>query len=355
MSFQINPEISKASTFPKEFYLDPKYFNLSLENIFSDSWQMITDMNIFQSGNIYPFTFLPDSLNEPLLLIQNSNKIHCCSNVCTHRAHLVSTKHCHGTKLRCKYHGRTFNIDGSFNFMPGFDEVNNFPTDNDNLSSVPCKNWENLIFVSLTGLLDITPVLKDIKNRIPNYPFSKLVLDKNHSQEWEINAHWALYCENFLEGFHVPYVHQGLAKEINLSNYQTILIDNGVLQLATGKEKFDVFLNNSNPDETIYGLYYWIFPNIMLNFYSWGLSINIIEPLSINRTRIKFLSYPIKNNQQPESGDATLSQVELEDQEVVLNVQKGIRSRFYKYGRYSTKYEQGVHHFHLLLKNKLSI
>ena len=69
MSFQINPEISKALTFPKEFYLDPKYFNLSLENIFSDSWQMIADMNIFQSGNIYPFTFLRDSLNEPLLLI----------------------------------------------------------------------------------------------------------------------------------------------------------------------------------------------------------------------------------------------------------------------------------------------
>ena len=36
-------------------------------------------------------------------------------------------------------------------------------------------------------------------------------------------------------------------------------------------------------------------------------------------------------------------------EEVVQNVQKGIRSRFYKYGRYSVKREQGTHHFHSLI------
>ena len=111
---------------------------------------------------------------------------------------------------------------------------------------------------------------------------------------------------------------------------------------------------SENPNDRIYGLYYWIFPNIMLNFYSWGLSINIIEPISTTHTRIRFLSYPIKNKQQPSKGAAALSQVETEDQKVVLNVQKGIKSRYYNAGRYSPQYEKGVHHFHLLLDSYLS-
>jgi choline monooxygenase len=41
--------------------------------------------------------------------------------------------------------------------------------------------------------------------------------------------------------------------------------------------------------------------------------------------------------------------VEYEDEEVVENVQKGIRSRFYTHGRYSPKREQGTHHFHSLI------
>ena len=94
MNFQINPEISKASTLPKEFYLEVKYFQFSLNTIFSDSWQFITDTQSLISNNIYPFIFLPNALDEPLVLIKNQNKTICLSNVCTHRAHLVSSKLC---------------------------------------------------------------------------------------------------------------------------------------------------------------------------------------------------------------------------------------------------------------------
>ncbi len=354
MPFNINPEISKASTLPAEFYLDYKYFDLCLNNIFSGSWQLITDIKTIEKNNIYPFTFLPSAINEPLILINNQNQIKCFSNVCTHRAHLVADKPCNKNKLRCNYHGRIFNMDGSFNSMSGFEEAENFPTEKDNLSSVPSLIWGNFIFVSLTEKIDITPVLDDIEKRIPNYPLKDLYYNKKSSQWWEIDSHWALYCENFLEGFHVPFVHKGLSKEIYIGTYETILLDNAVLQIAKCDEKFGGLIGSENPNDKIYGLYYWIFPNIMFNFYSWGLSINIIEPISEKHTRVKFLSYPIKNKQQPSKGEATLLQVETEDQKAVLNVQKGIRSKFYKSGRYSPQYERGVHHFHLLLDSYLS-
>ena len=107
-------------------------------------------------------------------------------------------------------------------------------------------------------------------------------------------------------------------------------------------------------DNGIYAYYYWIFPNLMLNFYNWGLSINIVEPLTKNKTRIKFLSFPFKGLSQPLNNPSSLDKVELEDQEIVLNVQKGISSHHYNGGRYSPAHEKGVHYFHQLLSRYLN-
>jgi choline monooxygenase len=45
--------------------------------------------------------------------------------------------------------------------------------------------------------------------------------------------------------------------------------------------------------------------------------------------------------------------VEMEDEEVVEAVQKGIRSRYYGHGRYSVTREQGTHHFHRLIAQSM--
>ena len=351
ISFNIDSDIKKSETLPSEFYLENQYFKFCKEFLFPSSWQLITDVQILDKNNIYPFCFLEDFIDEPLVLVKSDSSIKCLSNVCSHRAHLIATEKCNNNKLRCIYHGRTFNLDGTFNTMPGFKDVENFPTARDDLESIPIYNWKNFIMVSLEKKIEITGVFKDIESRLPNFPFDKLSYDDKNSYTGEIDAHWAMYCENYLEGFHVPFVHKGLASEIDVSSYKTILFENAVLQIAED-DKGSSILNNFK-NENVYALYYWIFPNIMFNFYSWGLSINIIEPITASRTRIRFLSYPIENMNQPQQGDATLDKVEIEDQTVVQNVQKGIRSRYYSSGRYSPKYETGVHHFHLLINNFL--
>lgn len=80
-----------------------------------------------------------------------------------------------------------------------------------------------------------------------------------------------------------------------------------------------------------------------------GLSINIVKPIDMNRTKVSFLSYvynPTKLNKGP-AGD--IDNVQREDEFVVYHVQKVIRSSFYKAGRFSPTREQVVHHFHRLL------
>ena len=88
---------------------------------------------------------------------------------------------------------------------------------------------------------------------------------------------------------------------------------------------------------------------MMFNFYPWGLSINYVQPLGISSTRVSFISYVFDENKLRQGAGADLHQVEMEDEDIVHNVQKGIRSRFYKHGRYSVTRETGTHHFHRLL------
>ena len=44
-----------------------------------------------------------------------------------------------------------------------------------------------------------------------------------------------------------------------------------------------------------------------------------------------------------------LHKVEMEDEEVVESVQRGISSRLYDRGRFSARREVGTHHFHHIL------
>jgi len=87
----------------------------------------------------------------------------------------------------------------------------------------------------------------------------------------------------------------------------------------------------------------------MLNFYPWGLSINLVEPLSPARTQIRFRSYVGNAAALGTGAGGALDRVEREDEAVVEAVQAGLRARLFKSGRYSPVGERGVHHFHRLI------
>mgnify|MGYP001350960594 CR=1 FL=1 len=335
--FHINKDIRKAKTLHSDFYKDQIIFDKFKKDIFLHSWQFFLHRKQIKH-KASPGIFMPDLISEPFVLTQDNNQIDCLSNICTHRGHMVCNNSKNTKSLTCRYHGRTFNLDGTMKNAPGFDDALNFPSKTDNLMKFNIKNWMDFIFISLKDSMHIDSALNDIESRLVTFPFKELSFSESLSNEFEIDVHWAIYCENYLEGFHVPFVHKGLSKEISNDTYETVLLKNGCVQYA-----------KSYKSEEIYGYYYWIFPNMMFNFYNWGLSINIVEPISINKTRIKFLSYPILNDKHTSKEVEDLIRVEKEDQMVVNSVQKGIESIFYDRGRYSPTHEKGVHHFHRIL------
>ncbi len=350
----VHPEIAKAETISTDIYLSQDVFVEAKEKIFAPSWQFIGDVDpVIPSGVVQPFTLLEDYLDEPLILARDKEgTLRCLSNVCTHRGNILVEKSCTTQQLTCRYHGRRFDLDGTFAFMPEFREVENFPTEKDNLKSLPLMQWGKWLFTSLAPQAKADVYFKDIMDRVSWLPLQDFQFRPDLSRDYIVNAHWALYCENYLEGFHIPFVHAGLNAVIDYGSYTTELFGFSNLQLGlTNQNELAFDLPPTSPDygKSVGGYYFWVFPNMMFNFYPWGLSINIVKPVTVSKTVVSFMTYVWDESKLDQGAGSDLFRVEMEDEEVVQAVQRGIRSRFYTHGRYSVAREKGTHHFHRLL------
>jgi choline monooxygenase len=352
-AFFIDPDIARANTLSADFYTSPGYFEEAREKIFAESWQFAGHKGLVPDhGDCHPFTLLENYLDEPLLLSNVNGNIHCLSNVCTHRGNLLVHESCKLSKIRCRYHGRMFEPDGRFISMPEFKEVANFPTKADDLAKMNLFNWGEWLFVGLQPALSAGTLLAEMMQRLDWLPVDEFVFHSDLSKDYVVNAHWALYCENYLEGFHIPFVHPALNAALDFGSYTTEILGSSVLQIGIAKDDedcFDLPAGSIDHGKKIAAYYYFIFPNLMLNFYPWGLSVNVVKPVTLSKTVVSFYTYVWNEEKLQTGAGGDVDNTEMEDEAIVEAVQKGIRSRFYQHGRYSVKHEKGTHRFHQLI------
>lgn len=356
---RMDNRLEYARTLPSSYYRSEENFEILRDAAFARSWHFVSDISqVRVPGQIYPFELLENYLPEPLMLVRdNDDTLRCLSNVCTHRGTVLVDAACHLKTVRCRYHGRRFGLDGKFQSMPECEGMKDFPSESDNLPQVPLASLGNLLFASLNPFASFEEIVKPITDRLYWFPWNELKFDASRSREYLVQAHWGLYCENYLEGFHIPYVHAGLAEQLSYKDYQTEVYEYANLQLGVAKGADSCFdIPEGAPDygTAVAGYYYWIFPNLMLNFYPWGLSINVVKPVTPQRTRVSFLCYVAREDLIGEGAGAELDRVEREDEEIVEAVQRGMKSRLYHRGRFSPKREECVHHFQCLIDRFLN-
>jgi len=346
MDFIIDSNICTASTLPGRFYTDPHVYNTLLERTLAPSWQLLP-LDV-KEGQSIPTTLLPGSVDEPIIISRDQGNYHCFSNVCTHRAAILLTETCEDRSIRCRYHGRRFKKDGTFLSMPNFTGACDFPSERENLPKLTHANLGPLQFVSLEPKISFQEWAAPLFSELSSFDWSKLPSAPQRNISYTVNAHWALYCDNYLEGLHVPFVHPSLNRAIRLGSYETKVFPWGTLQTAESSPRDREHIGGKA------AYYFWLYPNLMLNIYPWGLSVNRVLPLSIRKTRVEFHEYIINEDLRDHGAGGDLDTVEMEDEEVVELVQKGIGSRLYKRGRFSPQHEKGVHAFHQLLADDLT-
>ncbi|TVP42831.1 MAG: aromatic ring-hydroxylating dioxygenase subunit alpha [Gemmatimonadales bacterium] len=369
---RIHPDIARSHTLPGRIYADAGVHARILDAVFARSWQWVGDAGHLRApGHVLPVTLLPGSLDEPLVLARGDDDLRCLSNVCTHRGALVVEGEGHVKHLRCRYHGRRFGLDGCLLHMPEFEGVEGFPAPDDDLPRIPLASWGPLLFATLDPgprvgqppripwtTPDGNGWIDPVQARVGWLPWEAFRFDAATSRDYLIEANWALYVDNYLEEFHIPYVHGGsLTGALDYDAYRTERFAWGNLQLGIAKGDDPVFdLPPGHPEsgERVAAFYFWLFPNLMLNVYPWGLSVNVVEPLGVARTRVRFRSYVWRPELRGAGAGGDLHRVEMEDEEIVESVQKGVSSRLYTAGRFSPRREVGTHHFHELLARALT-
>ena len=267
--------------------------------------------------------------------------------------------------LQCKYHGWTYDLNGKLITAPEFDGVENWRKEDICLASLRVEAWGPFIFVNLDP--DAPPmqtIYGDIDAEIRRKGFTIEAMRAFERRDYVIDCNWKVYVDNYLEGYHVPIAHPGLYRELDYEQYrvdtfryyssQYAPIRPAKLGDVQGRDRR--YVRTEAEGEA---LYYWIFPNVMLNIYPDNMSINIILPLSHDKTLTIFEWY----FEEPGTGEgwesmqqtiAFSDEIQQEDIEICVAVQQGLRSRAYDTGRFSVKRENGVHHFQKLVHEFLT-
>jgi len=348
-------DIRRATTPTAAHYLDPNRYERQADAVFAGAWHLLPMME--PGMRVQPFSLLPGMLQEPLLLTRDDqDELHCLANVCTHRGMVLCDEKSPSKKIRCPYHGRRFSLQGAMENAPGFEEALNFPRPEDDLARLPIRTWGPMSFVSIFPQRSFEAWVAPLEERLGFLPLEDFRLDVAGIQVFEMDAQWELYVENYLEGFHLPWVHKGLSAAIDAPNYRLQTFPGGSLQIATSKNGpiFDLPDAHVDAGESIAAWYFHLFPNFMVNAYPWGLSVNVVEPHALEKTRVYFLPFVWREELRDQGAGAELRRIELEDEFVVQGVHRGIKSRLYPGGRYSPLHEKALFAFHAEMNACLS-
>jgi choline monooxygenase len=157
-----------------------------------------------------------------------------------------------------------------------------------------------------------------------------------------------VYVDNYLEGYHVPHVHPGLNKLLDYRSYVTECAPWYSFQFSPLESAPDLYGNGE-------ALYYFLYPNTMLNILPGRLQTNRVLPLGADRCRVEFDFFyaPVEDEtaEDRKARDLAFSdEVQIEDVTICEEVQRGLASGSYEAGRLNPLRENAVHHFQELLR-----
>ena len=363
-SYNANASLEVASTIPASWYTDQNLYNLELQTVFANSWQLAGRVDQLREPGQYVTS---DIAGEPIVLVRGTDGVlRGFFNACRHHAAAVMTEpEGKANQLRCPYHGWTYSLAGELKGTPDFSGVCNFDRAANGLLPVQTDVWENWVFVRVGS---DTPGLTvanerglqsflgaDLINQIRPLGIEKLHwMERRH---YEFDCNWKVFVDNYLDGgYHVPYLHKGLDSVLDYSNYT---IENGqrfCLQsspiVSEGAEPETGAVRKGDR-----ALYYWIYPNFMINLYDGVMDTNLVVPLSVDKTEVIFDFYfPDVSESALERNRASIEvgqRIQDEDVSICRSVQRGLNSRAYNAGRLSVRREAGEHLFHRLLYTDL--
>jgi choline monooxygenase len=361
-SYNPKAPLEEALTIPAPWYTDQSLYSLELQTVLANSWQLAGRVDQVREPGQYVTS---DIAGEPIVVVRGTDGVlRGFFNACRHHAAAVMTEpEGKANQLRCPYHGWTYSLAGELKGTPDFSGVCNFDRAANGLLPVQTNVWENWVFVRVEGKDTAGSSGGNEHSELESFLGADLIsqmrplgLEKLHWMErrhYEFDCNWKVFVDNYLDGgYHVPYLHKGLDSVLDYSNYT---IENGQRFCL---QSSPIVSDGAEPETGAVrkgdrALYYWIYPNFMINLYDGVMDTNLVIPLGVDKTEVIFDFYfPDISESARERNRASIEvgqRIQDEDVSICKSVQHGLSSRAYNAGRLSVRREAGEHLFHRLL------
>lgn len=339
--------LDHASALPARFYTEASVVGLDRRAVFDRSWQVLAHVCQLENAGDH---VVADLAGLPALAVRGADgEIRAFHNVCRHRAGPIALCDGLGAKsLRCRYHGWTYALDGALKSAPEMASAADFDVSAIRLPQLQVRIWQGLVFACVADdAPSFDALIAGIDARIGA---QRGLADYAHHQRagYDIDCNWKVYVDNFLEGYHIPHVHPALKRMLDYRSYITELQDLHSLQWSPLESDASLYGNGD-------ALYYWLWPNTMLNILPGRLQTNRVVPKGVDRCRVEFDFYYPRDDSAAaaarRAADLAFSdEVQGEDLGICADVQRGLASGSYIAGRLNPLRESAVHHFHELLR-----
>ncbi len=377
--------VEYASTLIPDAYVSTEFHALEQERVFGRSWVpvCVTD-EVAEPGQFVEV----EVAGRSLIVCRNaSGELRAHHNVCRHRgARLVEGSGCVERFFQCPYHAWAYDLDGACLGTPLFTPEAGIPDDQRHLFDMstvkvfdkadhglhPARvaEWGCLVFVCLDpGTPPLDEELGDLVAGTVGYRLSENRLLRR--VEYRIEANWKLIGENFMEYYHLPWVHPGLVKVSPMADHHRwqgsgMYVGFCTSPIAANTEdggwKGMPALSTLSENDATSARFAWLFPNIALNVLPNHTFLLLTRPTAAGLTEetAYLLAHPEVIEAAGPGLDAEIDalvgfwdEVNREDIEIVERVQRGLTDPAYTGGRMCYRFEESVHRFQNMLIDRV--
>ena len=372
--------LARARTLLPDAYRDERYHAVERERVFARSWVAVGFAEeVADVGATLPATVA----DQPVVVTRDRDGVlRGFHNVCRHRGSRLVAQPCTLTRFRCPYHSWTYALDGTLLGTPLFDgsgipddqqglfdtgHLEDFDRADHGLLPVHAAQWEHLVLVTLDpDPMPLEEWLGDLPDRLAGYRLATTQVETEVT--YEVEANWKLVAENYMEYYHLPWVHPELVKVSRIEDHHRFQGPGMYTGMCTSPITRDEdsgwsslpSLPGLSDDDASSGRFIWIFPNVALGVLPSHVFTMIVEPLGPTRTRERTAISLPTTVERPADHDAASARlaafwdhVNREDIGVIEEVQRGLASRAYPGGRLAYRFEEPLHRFQNMVVDRM--
>lgn len=341
--------LAQASQLPGGAFLDPAVLEWELEHLFAHGWICAGHTDQIRERGQF---FTVELAGESVIVVADEDGLpRAFANSCRHRgARVVDEPEGQARWLRCPYHAWTYNLDGTLKSAAFTEELEGFRACDYGLHPVRLAVVEGLVLLDLSG--DASPPeghVGDLSAVVARYQTSGL--RRRARREYTVGANWKVIAENYNECLHCPGVHPELNRLSHYLSGEEITGSGawcgGSMTLSEGAETMG-HGGRENIVDTREVLYFALFPNALISLHPDYVMLHTLWPRAVDRTDVVCEWFFEAGVAETEDAVGFWDQVNREDWDVCELTQRGMGSRSYTPGRYTTQ-EGDVHDFDVMI------